>query len=93
MRKSIESNIQPSIAATSARRWLALSDRNHGSLRATGGGASIESPGVTATHDGTGRWSRTQMSRPLPGRNSLVRHRLPAGARLCGRDSHCGFLL
>ena len=64
MRKSIESNIQPSIAAMSARRWLALSDRNHGSLRARGGGTAIGRPGVAATHDGTGRLPETQTSRP-----------------------------
>ena len=58
----------------SARRWLAVSERNHGSLRATR--TSTGTAGVTATHDGTDHRLQTQTQNRLPVCNFVLRWQL-----------------
>lgn len=81
MRKSIESNIQPSMAARSARRWLGVSERNHGSLPAKG--ASMGKRGATATHEATGRAHETQTAQWRECGNFLLDRQLPMEVRRC----------
>src|SRR5512138_4021328 len=73
------SNIQPSIAARSARRWPAVNERNHGTVLSPAAGASIGRSGVVATHEGTRRRPKTQTLRPFGLANFLRYYWLASG--------------
>ena len=77
------SNIQPSIAASSARRWPADNVRNHGSAAALDvPAASIGRSELVATHEGTRRRPEMQTLRPVSRANFLRYYWLASGSEI-----------